>query len=221
MLKRIFLMGAAALMLLSCAADKDTLRSGDLVFVGLPLDYSLDQDSMDAAISASTGDGELNIIHVAILEVEADSVFVIDATLRHGVDRHPLGVFLEDFTLKDGSLPVFMVKRVTRKAPGVIENAKAFCGEPYDTVFLAHNGAMYCSELVRESFRTRRGEYIFEDYPMNWKDAEGNIPVYWTQLFGLMGMDVPQGKPGTNPQRMSQSPFLEDVNVNLADYTRR
>ena len=50
---------------------------------------------------------------------------------------------------------------------------------------------------------------------MNWKDSNGEIPVYWTQLFGMMGMEVPQGEPGTNPQEMAMSPALESVNVTL------
>ncbi len=83
---------------LSCRQPSAALRNGDLVFVGLPMDYSLEADSMDAAISASTGKDSLNIIHVAIAEVRGDSTWIIDATIKRGVDRHPLDTFLTDFT---------------------------------------------------------------------------------------------------------------------------
>ena len=201
----------------ACSPRQEQLRSGDLVFVGIPLDYSIAEDSMSQAISESTGKGELNLIHVAIADVDKDGTYIIDATLKRGVDRHPLDSFLTDFTLKDGSLPVFVVKRLKKgiTAPECIKNAISFCGEPYDTVFREGNGAHYCSELVRDSYLTPDGQYIFEQTPMNWKDSNGEIPVYWTQLFGMMGMEVPQGEPGTNPQEMAMSPALESVNVTL------
>ena len=94
------------------AALKANLRTGDLVFAGIPADYSLDDDSMGSAISDATGKGDLNLVHVAIAEVGNDTIWIIDATIKHGVDRHPLDTMLKDFTLKDGSLPVFIVKRL-------------------------------------------------------------------------------------------------------------
>ena len=188
----------------SCAPVKETLRSGDLIFVGLPSDTQAGEDSMSSAIA----------------EVADDGVWIIDATLRHGVDRHPLDTFLTDFTRHDGSYPAFLVKRL--KDPGraaeCIQKAKAFLGEPYDSVFLADNGAHYCSELVRDSYRSADGGYLFEQQPMNWKNDQGEIPAYWERLFAGMGMAVPQGEPGTNPQEMARSALLRDVDVVLTDY---
>ena len=195
----------------------DTLRTGDLVFVGIPQDYSLDPDSISSAISDATGDGNLNLIHVAIAEVGTDTTWIIDATIKHGVDRHPLDTFLRDFTLKDGSMPVFIVKRLkdSRLAEQFVENAKQFLGRPYDVWFSPDNEAMYCSELVRDSYRTPDGGYLFESKPMNFKNAEGEFPLYWQQLFALIGQSIPQDEPGTNPQDMSQAPVLTEVDVPL------
>ncbi len=207
----------AALLLLACTPGRDRLRSGDLVFVGIPADYRVD-DSMDAAIAASTGAATgLNLIHVAIAEVQADSVWIIDATLRRGVDRHPLADFLSDFTLRDGSLPTFVVKRLHKPFPveESLARARALCGVPYDTLFLAGNEARYCSELVRDCYLDAEGRHLFEEQPMNWLDADGNMPPYWTWLFGQMGMEVPQGQPGTNPQDMARSPLLREVKVSI------
>ena len=151
---------------------------------------------------------------MAIAEVKADSVWIIDATLRHGVDRHPLDTFLTDFTLKDGSLPVFIVKRAEGVDPeAAVGKAKTFCGQPYDLYFLPDNGAMYCSELVRESFLDAAGRPVFDNEPMNFRAADGSMPPYWEWLFGRLGTPVPQGLPGTNPQGMSASPVLKEVPV--------
>jgi len=210
-----------ALIALSCARQPDTLQTGDLVFMGIPQDYSISEESMDGAISAATGDGGLNLIHVAIIEMADDGPYIIDATLKYGTDRHPLDSTIRQFTLKGGEQPVYIVKRLkdNKLAKEWIEKAKSFCGQPYDMRFLPDNGAMYCSELVRESFLGAEGEYLFDEKPMNWKNEKGEIPVYWTQLFALLGMDVPQGVPGTNPQDMSKSPLLETVDVDILSYS--
>lgn len=211
-MKKVTLLAALLLMALACGR-KNTLRNGDLIFVGLPMDYKSDSTSMDAAISAATGgEGTLNLIHVAIVEVNKDSVWIIDATLGHGVDRHPLDTFLKDFTLKDGSLPTFIVKRVkgvdVNKA---VERAKTFCGRKYDYRFLPDNEELYCSELVQDSFLDRDGFPVFLSAPMNWLAPDGTMPPYWVYLFGLMGMEVPQDVLGTNPQNMSMAPNLVEV----------
>ena len=217
-MKNIFLFLALLTLAAGCMLRPERLRSGDLIFVGLPAGYSLETGSMDEAITASTGEkGQINLIHVAIVEVQGDSTWIIDATIRHGVDRHPLDTFLCDFTLKDGSLPVLSVKRLkgSYDVDAFVEQAKSFCGLPYDLAFLPDNGALYCTELVRESYRAADGSYLFENKPMNWKNAEGEYPLYWQQLFARLGSPIPQDVPGTNPQDMAASPRLKTVTVTL------
>ena len=104
----------ALALLASCTPAAEKLQTGDLVFVGIPADYSLDEGSMDSAITEATGGQTgLNRIHTAIAEVDDEGrVWIIDATIKYGVDRHPLDTFLRQFTLRDGSLPVFEVKRL-------------------------------------------------------------------------------------------------------------
>ena len=208
---------ALALLAAVACTRPDTLRTGDLIFVGLPLDYDAEGSSMDAAIASSTGrEGALNLIHVAIAEVRADSVWIIDATLRHGVDRHPLDTFLRDFTLRDGSYPEFIVKRIDGlPAADAVERAKSFCGRGYDNWFLPDNDELYCSELVQRSFLGADGNQLFESEPMNFCAPDGTMPPYWEWLFGLLGQPIPQGLPGTNPQHMAESPLLRDVKVSI------
>lgn len=207
----------ALVLLASCAGRPDRLRSGDLIFVGIPVGYDAESGSMDAAIAAATGtDGALNLIHVAIAEVEADSVWIIDATIAHGVDRHPLDTFLKDFTLRDGSYPEFIIKRAKGlDGEAAVKKARDFCGRSYDIHFLPDNEEMYCSELVQNSFLDASGRQVFDSEPMNFKAPDGTMPPYWEWLFGRLGMEVPQGLPGTNPQRMSEAGILVEVPVRL------
>ena len=149
------------------ASNEETkLQTGDLVFVALPLDYMSDTTEMGSAIAASTGDSVgINYIHVAIAEVANDSVWIIDATLAHGVDRHPLDTFFCDFTLDDGSLPQMDIMRLSdnSQATKYVENAKQFTGRDYDLYFLPDNDEQYCSELVRNSYIDEKGEHLFSD----------------------------------------------------------
>ena len=204
-------LGIILLMLCSaaCGHVAESLQTGDLVFVSEGADNAPDAGSMSGAIVSATG----NITHVAILEVDDDgTAWVIDATPKRGVARSPLSSLI-----KDNPGASFTVKRL-RDTSGVsrfVENAKAFIGRPYDLTFLPDNDAMYCSELIRESFRLPDGTCLFEETPMNFLAPDGTVPLYWKQLFEDLGMEVPQGVPGTNPQQMSQSPLLVEVGTGL------
>ena len=216
-MKKLLLIFCVLILAVSCGQKKDCLRNGDLVFVGLPLGYQAENGTVDEAIAAATGqEGALNLIHVAIAEIDADSVWIIDATIAHGVDRHPLEVFLKDFTLSDGSHPEFSIKRVKGvDAKAAVEKAKTFCGRGYDIYFLADNEELYCSELVQRCYLNKAGNQVFESEPMNFCAPDGTMPPYWTWLFAKLGMEIPQGQPGTNPQRMSQAPVLQEISAQL------
>ena len=219
MMKRTALLAASLALLAACTPKVEKLQTGDLIFVGIPADYSLDASSMDSAIAEATGsDTGLNLIHTAIAEVDAEGrVWIIDATIKHGIDRHPLDTFLRDFTLKDGSYPVFEIKRLKddRQAAAYVENAKKYLGLPYDQAFLPDNDALYCTELVYESYRNPEGQPLFQAAPMNFKNAEGEFPLYWEQLFALLGQPIPQAIPGTTPQARSAEAILRPVDVKL------
>lgn len=194
----------------------ENIQTGDLLFVGLPVSYSIAPDARNLPANAETCAGDsLNLIHVAILEVQNDTVWVIDATIKHDVCRYPLDTFLADFTLADGSLPRFIIKRLkdNSKAVDYVENAKKFLGCAYDTEFLADNEAQFCSELVRNSFVTADGQFLFEEVPMNWQKSDGTPILYWQQLFGLIHAEIPQGRMGTTPAQMISSPLLRTVNA--------
>lgn len=191
------------------------IKTGDLLFVGIPLDYTLDNSDMSDAIVKSTGKtDEINYIHVAILEVDSiNNIWIIDATIKHGVDRHPLDTFLTDFTLKNGKLPQLDVMRLKNNEDcrQYIENSLHYCGLGYDVYFLPDNNLYYCSELVRDSYIKRNGKHIFKAKPMNFKSQDGTYPTYWVQLFSLIGQEIPQGVLGTNPNDMSKEKSLKRV----------
>ena len=215
MLKRMILIAAIAVF---SACSHQAFRTGDLVFIGIPAEFNAETGSMDEAIVAATGRGSLNIIHAAILEMAPEGPMIIDATLKYGVDRHPLDTMLAQFSLGSEAQATYIVKRLRKGfKPEFIDTAKSLCGRSYDLYFLPDNEELYCTELIQRCYTAPDGLSYFPSQPMNFKNKDGEFPHYWHWLFGLLGMDIPQGLPGTNPQDMMDSPALVQVKGNLLD----
>ena len=160
-------------------------------------------------------------IHVAILQVEGDSTWIVDATIKRGVARYPLQDFLKDFTLADGSLPQLTVMRPkvsAAQARQFVANALQYAGMPYDVDFLMDNDAMYCSELVYDAYVTGEGERLFSLGTIDFLSADGTVPLYWRQIFELLQRDIPQGHPGIMPGDMTSSPLLESVEFSVESF---
>ncbi len=213
---QIFFFAFATVLFASCGRTSSKIQTGDLLFVGLPLDYTVEGDtaSMADAIASATGsESHVNFIHVAILEVGGDTTWVIDATIKRGVARYPLDSMREDFRLRSGGYPVFSVKRLrhNRNAEQWIANARKYVGQRYDMAFLPDNDEQYCSELVWNSYLDGDGEHIFSAAPMNFKSPDGSYPPYWVWLFAQLGMPIPQGVMGTNPNDMAADKLLQPV----------
>lgn len=222
-MKRILLFLIAAFVLCgiySCrpVEQKEVLRSGDLLFVSLPLgfDLGISADSVGRLVADLSDEAQLQCIHVAILEVAGDSVWVIDATAKRGVDRYPLDTLLKDFTLHGGHSPRYDVMRVGSAEDGerYVANAKAYVGRSYDFDFRLDNEAQYCSELVYNAFVAGDGKPLFALTQVDFSEGRGALSDYWTHLFQLFGCDVPQGE-GILPCDLKKSTLLTNVGVDL------
>ena len=197
----------AAFLTLSCSSAGEFVpREGDLAFV------LAGESAFSGAITAATASQDsLKFDHVAIIGVEDGVPYVVEAA-GQGVVRRTWSEFLASAP-SVGGRPGIVVKRVTADFP-VHESvlaAESHVGEPYDWYYLPDNGRMYCSELVYESFRYQDGSPVFSAYPMNFRDADGEMPAFWTELFASLGEPVPEGMPGTNPSDMSKEPVLQEV----------
>ncbi len=177
-----------------CSTQAQT--TGDLLFV-----RSKDSE-MEKAISASTGE----YTHVALVEILNGHTFVIEADRQKGVQR------IQFYEWEQEYADQYDVFRLTQPfdTADVISRAKRFLWEPYDDAFLPDNGKLYCSELIYECF-WKDGEHLFEAKSMNWRDADGNIPEYWTEHFRKLGVPVPEGVLGTNPTDLARSPLLRKL----------
>ncbi len=164
------------------------------------------QDSADSANAGPVYD------HVGIVVVEEGRACVLEANPRDGVVLTPWEDFVAAAPLVGGS-PGITVMRLICDFPAdeAVERAKSHIGEPYDWHFLSDNGKMYCSELVYDSYLYADGSHIFTAVPMNFRDSEGNMPKFWTELFSSFGEPVPEGISGTNPNDLSRDPHLTEI----------
>lgn len=134
------------------------------------------------------------IDHVAIV-ISKDSV--IEA-VSAGVKTTPL----DSLRSQEG---YYIIGKVRRADPILsIINARYFLGRPYDRLYLPDNEAIYCSELVQFSMVDYHGRRLLHPIPMSFHDASGHITPYWQEFYKKHGMEVPEGKPGSNPGELSQ-----------------
>lgn len=85
-----------------------------------------------------------------------------------------------------------------------VQNSFTYLGRNYDHLYLPDNDDIYCSELVELAYVNKNGEKVFEPIPMSFHDSNGQITPYWIRFYKLYGMEVPEGKPGTNPGELSK-----------------
>lgn len=204
----------------SIAQPCDTgIATGDLLFVALPWNYSIydSAEGVNAKMNAIADSNNVNYIHVAILETAADSIWVIDATIKHGVDRYPLDTFLSDFTLPNGGYPLFRVMRLAHNscAAHCVEQAKQYIGRAYDTEFDVNNEALYCSELVYKAYVDGQGKHWFNLCPISFQHDNADVPLYWQELFALINKPVPHGNMGILPGAMVHESCLKPVAAHI------
>ena len=167
-------------LLVSC--QRGQLHTADLLFHVPP--------TQNAITSVTPGLYD----HVAIV-LSKDSV--IEAIGR-GVTITPLDSLLK----QEGHYIIGRVRHADCRQS--VRNARRYVGRHYDHLYLSDNDDIYCSELVLLSFVDHHGKPLFTTVPMTFRDSTGNIPDHWLHLYTSAGLDVPEGKPGSNPSELSK-----------------
>ena len=150
----------------------------------------------DAIVAATERGGAVTFSHVGIVEATAGGAFVVEA-VDTSVRRTPLGEFLAR-SARRGGRPIAAVGRVRGADSTVVQRALRRAHErlglPYDDEFLPANG-----------------KHLLRSRPMTFRTADGELPAYWSEHFAALGMPVPEGVAGTNPNDMAHDPAVEIV----------
>ncbi|MCI2083204.1 MAG: hypothetical protein LKK19_06685 [Bacteroidales bacterium] len=204
----------------SCAQDRivlntDCIRNGDLIFqAGAPAGKKKSTegkgggiDITKAVAESTTGKGDIGYTHVGIICLENGIPYVIEAATS-GVRETLLSDFIGDSAVRDGEPLVALARVKDTTAISVedaVERAKKLIGKGYDYYYRPGNGLYYCSELVYDCYLMHDGTHLFETVSMSFKDRSGRISPLWKKHFGKLGVAVPEGVTGTNPEELSKS----------------
>lgn len=199
--------GVLALVLQACGRAQFVPQDGDIVFcVG-------GTSAMSEAIVDAT-QGATQYDHVALFAYVDGAPAVIEAAPKHGVVVTPWAEFLADATSVNGQPGIVVMRlkpEILTDMTSVLARARTYLGQSYDWSYLSDNDKLYCSELIYECYRQGNGEPIFIAAPMSFRDAEGQMPAFWVELFAKLGETVPEGVPGTNPNDLSRDEQLVEV----------
>lgn len=181
---------------MACCTACQTLHRGDLLF-HLPA-------AANHITEVTQGDAD----HVAIF-LSSDSV--LEAIPGKGVVVSRLSTLLRR---ESGSYVRGIVKNID--AERSISNARRFIGRPYDSVFSHTTEAIYCSELVQQSFVDKSGKLVFEPIAMSFHDSSGHITKYWEDFYASRGLTVPEGQPGSNPSDLMRKTKIKKLKGQLS-----
>jgi len=181
------------------------LQAGDLLF------QDLDGSSLSDAIEDVTAEEkELSFSHVGIaVSGENNELLVLEATGK-AVQYTSLDSFLTR-SLNVDRMPKVRVARLKKQYQVRIVKAilygKKLIGYPYDPTYLMADSSYYCSELIYEMFKhSGDGSEIFKLDAMTFKDVKtGKFHPAWLKHYKDMGIEIPEGELGCNPNGMSES----------------
>lgn len=198
----IFLLSLSGLFACQQHESQVELHSGDLLFRG-----SNSGNLSEAIDKVTQTSAETHFSHVGLVEVLDSGIFVLHASPVGGTCE----VSIHEFLHPEGDSVTVVAYRLKdqwqRTILAAITKAKQMLGKPYNFTYILSDTAHYCSEFVYLAFAR---DSVFELNPMTFKDPKtGDFFPTWIDYYQKMGIDMPEGLPGCNPNGMAASPKLE------------
>lgn len=179
------------------------LLHGDLLFY---VENMATASDFSKSIVESTKKYDTKAInHVAIVCIENNKTYIIEATPQKGVWMCSLDTFINNAP-KSNNIPLLLHGRIKGDVDihKSMENAKKRIGLKYDYLFSNTDDAFYCSELIQKSYVDSKGNLIFKPIKMSFHNENGVILPYWIKYYAKYGMAVPDGEAGSNPSNLSK-----------------
>ncbi|RXQ93958.1 hypothetical protein EO244_10300 [Ancylomarina salipaludis] len=204
-----------SIFLFSCgsrnASETFKLQTGDLLF------QDLDGSSLSDAIEEVTAEEKaMSFSHVGIIVPDENQDLVVLEAIGEAVQLTSLDSFLTR-SLNADRMPKVRVARLKKRHQARMGEAvtygKSLLGLPYDSIYLMSDSSYYCSELIYDMFKhSGDGSEIFKLKPMTFKDPKtGKFHPVWLDYYKKLGVEIPEGEPGCNPNGMSESKEIDWV----------
>ncbi len=192
--------------LLSCDSElgRSDLQNGDILFTGPTMTTTGDlSKAIDEVTQTQLA---TNYTHMGIVEKENQQLWVIHAAPKKGVCREPLHQFLE--SRKEAAV-YRLNKPYQTYIPEALDSARQLLGLPYDSSYIIGGGSHYCSGLLYTIYEPHQ---VFELEPMTFKDpASGEFHLIWVEHYDALGIPIPEGLPGCNPNGLAASDHLQFI----------
>lgn len=185
-------------LLVSCTPK---VKRGDVLF----------RSSLDSTLSSSINKvtGGVGYSHMGIADTLNGKIVVLHASPNGGVHRSSL----RDFIREDGVSHRVDVFRIDNPIRNDINSAlikgRSLIGEPYNFTYIVEDDGYYCSEYIYEIFKK---DSLFQLEPMTFKNpTSGDFDRGWVNYYRKLDMDIPEGKLGCNPNKMSKNRYLRYI----------
>jgi len=206
-MRSIFLFSILVTGLLACnSTSTPAIKNGDFLFL-----YAT-TDSLSQAINAVTeNSAERQYSHQGIVQIAGGDTMVWHSAPNKGVVRESLAAFRMDSEGNERGMDIYRMDDSMKKhLPVIWKRANILLGKPYNNTYIMEDDGYYCSEFIYAIYSTYG---IFNLEPMNFKNPEtGAYPQAWVDHYQKLGIQIPEGKPGCNPNGMAMSPFLQKIN---------
>ena len=184
---------------------KTSIQSGDILFRGTS------HAGLSEAINKVTQtDSSTNYTHIGVCEMIDDTVWVYHSAPEKGVCREPLELFCQPDTLTSYVVDQYRLKQEYQGAiKGALIQADRHIGEQYDYSYIIESKGYYCSEFIYEIFEK---DSIFKLNPMTFVDPDTReFHQGWVSHYNSLGIEIPEGQPGCNPNEMAVNSKLKLV----------
>jgi hypothetical protein len=180
----------------------EDLMTGDLLLMIHPncnLSQAIDQ--------ATQTEKNTHFSHIGIVVLEDHGINVYHSSPKKGVCCETLEQFVHPDDCKI-SVAVYRLNEQYKEAiPNAIASVRKFLGLKYNHSFIHTGEGYYCSELI---YKIYARDEIFSLIPMTFKDpANGEFIPAWTDYYNQLGISIPEGQPGCNPNGIAASEKLE------------
>lgn len=190
--------------LVACAPKQSTMeiKTGDILFRG-----SLESELSKAINAVTQTKMSTPYTHMGIVEVVDSEVWVYHAAPGKGVCRELLTEFKDPDGSESTVVGVYRVDdRFHDNIPHAIHHAKQLIGQSYNKTYILEDDGYYCSEYI---YHIWSGDSVFQLEPMTFKKPGTDLfHEGWINHYKKLGIDIPEGLPGCNPNGMSASDNL-------------